>query len=1286
MRKVFLSMVALATAMCATAGTNWKMGNTDFKVDTIFHSTTGPGVTTTALKLQWQSDGVYSTNAFVTTVDLTNPDIEIRGVQGYDAHRAETPAHMASRKNGEGNGTYLAGINGDFFNMGGSTIVTNGASIVDGKVYNPSSYDPFWNKWDAYTVVDNKKDVRIVQDLTASFNLQFPNKASHSFNVDNANAGNAAQGGGRYTNYLCIYTYKLIDKGITTTGTNVWGTECAMKLVSGSLDNNDAVFEITTAPTAMGTGGNMTIPADGYILSGNGTAYDPVLALKVGDRVSVAPTVTIEGKQYTPQQAVGGCSMLVIEGKEAGDEYFSKTVIDHFQSSQPRTAIGYNKDRSKLYLVVVDKYTTNNSDDAEKQAFGSSNGFFMYRMAQLMINLGSYTAMNFDGGQSSQLYNHIFGVRNVPRGDDKTFRAVANGVFAVSTSPADGEIAYIEVYQKNVKLAEGETFTPRVLGFNQYGVLVNKDVKDFTFTVAPSLGAVSGSTFTANATKGSTKAVVTCGAAKAGVIITVNGGGEAVTSGDDSAPVMVDPTYTPDEPIGIDRVPAQLVERWKFLNTEYGDGWDSSVPDWTSADQIKKQHTTRFATAFNGKFYTLDMMTMSIAEIGPDGKLTPLYKLPSLEDRTINGTPDYYGTSISHDDVGNFLIGHLFTKPESCQIWTIYNPKTGEYKHLDVKPEDLESWRIDCVGRVLGDLFNNAYFMVAQKAINDEAIQKMSLVHVVKNTTTNEIEATAEATPTAWSAKPGTTVGVCQPIYESISELGDGNPLNAFSWYYKKEGTGEGYSVLYRFINGQPSENYAKPLCLTNISGTNGYDTFVLNGKRYYVLGYATVAENQNAMDIVVIDEQGTIIAKWENPDYVSNLGYSSIEAVPVNRNNVNIYVYNFTGSLNGQKPGGTAGALLRLTLDEDGAPVEEPADITPKGLDFESYEITDEAAGAKFKLFSTESSGSYSSPQYFYKNTHPTAFDDHGQLSYILFRGMGNDLNNQAKVDEAIQPMFAVRNVPEVGKALVICEQWSPYASTYGWTGKGFVGAAPQLGTYMDPKLIKDKTDVRHYVRVRIVYNVMLRGCHYNQMVAANNDLKVVKSIYATHDGNWVIPANDHDLGASYAETGINFAKWVNETFNVDDIPENPELVDGATTVEPFDLGHGEIEATRAYIMNPNRFRVYEFDTYIEPGATTSVQFNFLDRNISYSIKEIKFTDLGTDEADATLLGRRKLGWQYFTKTSTGIEDIVTDDAVNADAPAVYYNLQGVRVTNPSNGIYIVRRGNKVTKEYVAE
>lgn len=48
------------------------------------------------------------------------------------------------------------------------------------------------------------------------------------------------------------------------------------------------------------------------------------------------------------------------------------------------------------------------------------------------------------------------------------------------------------------------------------------------------------------------------------------------------------------------------------------------------------------------------------------------------------------------------------------------------------------------------------------------------------------------------------------------------------------------------------------------------------------------------------------------------------------------------------------------------------------------------------------------------------------------------------------------------------------------------------------------------------------------------------------------------------------------------------------------------------------------------------------------------------------------------------GVADIAADDTT--DAPAEYFNLQGVKVANPDNGLYIIRRGNKVTKEYIVK
>lgn len=51
-----------------------------------------------------------------------------------------------------------------------------------------------------------------------------------------------------------------------------------------------------------------------------------------------------------------------------------------------------------------------------------------------------------------------------------------------------------------------------------------------------------------------------------------------------------------------------------------------------------------------------------------------------------------------------------------------------------------------------------------------------------------------------------------------------------------------------------------------------------------------------------------------------------------------------------------------------------------------------------------------------------------------------------------------------------------------------------------------------------------------------------------------------------------------------------------------------------------------------------------------------------------------------FMSKNLSGVSDIKAD----TQAPPEYYNLQGMPVANPDNGIYIVRRGNTISKVYV--
>ncbi len=58
--------------------------------------------------------------------------------------------------------------------------------------------------------------------------------------------------------------------------------------------------------------------------------------------------------------------------------------------------------------------------------------------------------------------------------------------------------------------------------------------------------------------------------------------------------------------------------------------------------------------------------------------------------------------------------------------------------------------------------------------------------------------------------------------------------------------------------------------------------------------------------------------------------------------------------------------------------------------------------------------------------------------------------------------------------------------------------------------------------------------------------------------------------------------------------------------------------------------------------------------------------------------------GYTPVTGVAAGAGASVEEIAIDENAPVEYYNLQGVRVANPENGLYIVRQGSKATKVFL--
>jgi len=129
------------------------------------------------------------------------------------------------------------------------------------------------------------------------------------------------------------------------------------------------------------------IPENGCVLVvSEGVSMFLAKNFSVGDEIVFDTYISPSLDDY--DTAFGGGSMLVYEGKDVGKiGDYTHTVA----GLNPRSAIGIDKEGKTLYLVAVDGRQT------------ASRGMRMSHLAELMISLGCYNAVNLDGGGSTNM-------------------------------------------------------------------------------------------------------------------------------------------------------------------------------------------------------------------------------------------------------------------------------------------------------------------------------------------------------------------------------------------------------------------------------------------------------------------------------------------------------------------------------------------------------------------------------------------------------------------------------------------------------------------------------------------------------------------------------------------------------------------------------------------------------------------------------------------------------------------------------------------------------------------
>lgn len=186
------------------------------------------------------------------------------------------------------------------------------------------------------------------------------------------------------------------DAFAPTTKTNQWGIEIKLK--------NDRVISVSKL-------GNMPIEPGNIVISAHGTMAQALAKVRPGEKLKIVQSLW----NYDAEQAetvVGAGPLLVENGAvnvRAKEENIARDIAE---GRAPRTALGVTKDRS-IVLVVVDGRSSN------------SCGMTLQELAEFMVKLGCDSALNLDGGGSSEM---VIKNRIVNHPSDGAERHVSMGV------------------------------------------------------------------------------------------------------------------------------------------------------------------------------------------------------------------------------------------------------------------------------------------------------------------------------------------------------------------------------------------------------------------------------------------------------------------------------------------------------------------------------------------------------------------------------------------------------------------------------------------------------------------------------------------------------------------------------------------------------------------------------------------------------------------------------------------------------------------------------------------
>lgn len=648
MKKLLLLSVLVGTVAPMFAE-SFTTGGTEYQIVTLIDREIGPGIRYTRLRVP-----DFPLNVNMLRIDVTNPYNSVETTQANDLlYGTESLVKAAQRQTTDGK-RVVAGSNANFWCVSGQPPfsdlligLTYNANMRNGKmIAELNMFSDQWNGGYKHTgILGITDDKKVYSNNNFTWIGTISSEKTGALTINTVNKTIRENELGIYNSYfsssksfLCVeqYAENNTQHFRTVTGD---ATEVYLTMDEGHdwATGEDMIFTVKEVKTNAGGGKR----ADQYDLAivGRGGNATALANLAIGDKVTMNyGFYNSNNKLIKFKNVVGGNAQVMKNG-----EMTSYATSESYNSMvYSRTGMGADADHKTLYIIVIDKSTD--------PVYGVSAGCTTTVMCDLAKIYGCVNMTNFDAGGSAEMYMEGAIINKTTEGSP---RAVANGLFAYSIAPKDDVITRLEFLDYELKAPIYSSFTPRVHGFNQYGDLVDTDVK-VTLSCPAEVGTCNGGTLIAAGTECVGTLTASYGSVTVTKPITIMGAQMAlrvkplhidftrkypmeITAEVDNNTYTYDPAYAEwtieDNSIANideDGVLTGLKEGTTKITAKIGEFYDETTLTVENASKAFLPVTTDAVSTDNNWKITKSACTVTLEPLGQDAGFTATCKITSI--------------------------------------------------------------------------------------------------------------------------------------------------------------------------------------------------------------------------------------------------------------------------------------------------------------------------------------------------------------------------------------------------------------------------------------------------------------------------------------------------------------------------------------------------------------------------------------------------------------------------------------------------------------------------------